>query len=191
MFTGIIEETGGVKKVTRKAGLVRLEIGAARVLDATKVGDSIAVNGVCLTVVDLKNRFCSFEVIPQTLKNTNLGGLRPGQLVNLERSLKIGDRVSGHFVQGHIDCLGVVRRRILKENSVEFEIAVMPDFMPYCLARGSVAVNGISLTIAAVRGNLFKVCVIPHTFKNTNLNSVNPSDKLNIEFDLLAKRAAV
>jgi riboflavin synthase len=191
MFSGIIEETGKVKSIAYAAGVTRLKVRAAKVLGGIKIGDSIAVNGVCLTVVELKDDSLSFEIISRTIKNTNLGLLKPAQSVNLERALKVGDRVSGHFVSGHIDCLGLVRRRSLRNGSLELEIAVTSVLMRYCPDKGSVSVNGISLTVAAVRGNVFKVCVIPHTLKNTNLSLVNPSDKLNVEFDLLAKRTVV
>jgi riboflavin synthase len=188
MFTGIIEELGRVKKITSRAGLIYLEINAKEALLDTKIGDSLAVNGVCLTVVSIGNHSVSFEIMETTGKNTNLRLLKVGQAVNLERSLKIGDRVSGHFVSGHIDCLGKVCRKSLRNGSVEFEISVPPAFMHYCLPKGSVSIDGISLTLTLIRGNIFTVCIIPHTFKNTTLSFIGPSDKLNIEFDILAKR---
>lgn len=188
MFTGIVEEVGKVKKITQRSGVVLFEISAKQTLIDTKVGDSIAVNGVCLTAVAIGGNSFSFELMQQTFKNTNLGFCKIGQAVNLERSLKVGDRVSGHFVCGHIDCLGVVRRKVLRNGSVELEIAVPAEFMRYCLPKGSISVDGISLTLASIQANTFKVCIIPHTFKNTTLNSISPSDKLNIEFDILAKR---
>ncbi|PIQ88112.1 MAG: riboflavin synthase [Candidatus Omnitrophica bacterium CG11_big_fil_rev_8_21_14_0_20_43_6] len=191
MFTGIVEETGKVKKITQQAGLTRLEVSAKKVLSDTKIGDSIAVNGVCLTAVAITDNSLSFEVMLATLKNTNLGLLKLGQAVNLERSLKVGDRVSGHFVSGHIDCLGLVRRRLLRNGSAEFQIAVEPALMRYCLPKGAVSINGISLTIFSVCGNVFTVCIIPHTLKNTTLSFTNPSDNLNVEFDILTKRAGV
>ena len=189
MFTGIVEELGRVKKITFASGVTLLEISAKEVLVDVKIGDSIAVNGVCLTVVSIKGNSVSFEVIDITRKNTNLGLLKIGQAVNLERSLKVGDRVSGHFVSGHIDCLGLIRRKALRNGSVEFEIAVPPDFIGYCLPKGSVSIDGISLTLGLMRANIFTVCIIPHTLKNTTLNFKGPSDKLNVEFDILAKKA--
>ncbi len=188
MFTGIIEELGKVKKITHKPGVTLLEISAKEALIDVKIGDSIAVNGVCLTVVSFGNNFFGFEVMDTTLKNTNLGLLRAGQAVNLERSLKVGDRISGHFVSGHIDCLGLVRKKSLRNGNVEFEIAVPSAFMRYCLPKGSISVDGISLTLAKVFGNVFNICIIPHTLKNTTLNFKGPSDKLNVEFDILAKK---
>ena len=164
-------------------------MSAKEVLDDTMLGDSIAVNGVCLTVVFIAGSSVSFEVMDTTFKNTNLGLLRIGQQVNLERSLKVGDRISGHFVSGHIDCLGTVRRKGLRQGSIEFEISVLPEFMRYCLPKGSVSLDGISLTLAKVSANIFTVCIIPHTLKNTTLNLKGPSDKLNVEFDILAKKS--
>jgi len=189
MFTGIIEELGRVKKIARRGGVFFLEISAKKTLQDTKIGDSVAVNGVCLTVVAMGNDSFGFEVMPQTFKNTNLGLCRQLQEVNLERSLKIGDRVSGHFVSGHVDCLGLVRRKNLRNGSLDFEISVPPAFISYCLPKGSVSVDGISLTLASVGANSFKICIIPHTLKNTTLSFAGPSDKLNVEFDMLAKRA--
>jgi riboflavin synthase len=191
MFTGIVEELGRVKKVIPKAGVTLLEISAKKILNDTKIGDSVAVNGVCLTVVAIGADSLSFEIMHQTLKNTNLGLLKLNQPVNLERSLKVGDRISGHFVLGHIDCLGLVRRKALRNGSIEFEIAVAPAFTRYLLPKGSVSIDGISLTLAAIRANIFTVSIIPHTLKNTTLNFTGPSDKLNIEFDILAKKNSV
>lgn len=187
MFTGIIEELGKIKKISYRAGITLLEISAKEVLVDTKIGDSIAVCGVCLTVVSVGNNSVSFEVIETTRKNTNLGLLKIGQPVNLERSLKVGDRVSGHFVSGHIDCLGLVRRKGARNGSIEFEISIPPIFMRYCLPKGSIALDGISLTLANVCANIVNVCIIPHTLKNTTLSFKGPSDKLNVEFDILAK----
>lgn len=189
MFTGIVEELGVVRKIAHKAGVASLEISAKEVLTDSKIGDSIAVNGVCLTVVAMRNSSLSFEVMDTTFKGTNLGVLNIGQKVNLERSLKVGDRVSGHFVSGHIDCLGLVRKKSVRNGSVEFEISIPPVFTRYCLPKGSISLDGISLTLAEVRGNVFKACIIPHTLKNTTLNFKGPSDRLNVEFDMLVKRA--
>ena len=188
MFTGIVEELGRIKKITLKSGVVLLEISAQKTLQDTKIGESIAVNGVCLSVVSLNNNAVSFQVMGITWKTTNLGLLKIGQAVNLERSLKVGDRVSGHFVSGHIDCLGQVRRKSLRNGSIEFEISIPPASISYCLPKGSISLDGISLTLANVGASIIKVCIIPHTFKNTTLSFKRPSDKLNVEFDILAKK---
>jgi len=191
MFTGIIEELGCVKKIISKAGLLVLEISAKKALLDTKIGDSIAVNGVCLTVVSLRNDSVGFEVMAITAKNTNLGLLKIGQAVNLERSLRLGDRVSGHFVSGHIDCLGKLCRKSLRNGNLELAVAVPPAFMKYCFLKGSVSLDGVSLTLAGKRANVISVYIIPYTFKNTTLNIKRLADKINIEFDILAKKAAV
>lgn len=189
MFTGIVEELGVVKKIAHRSGVTSLEIGAKVVLADSKIGSSIAVNGVCLTLVASGNNSVTFEVMDTTLKGTNLGLLRAGQKVNLERSLKVGDRVSGHFVSGHVDCLGLIRRKGLRCGNLEFEVSVPPEFLRWCLPKGSIALDGISLTLAKASGNVFNVGIIPHTLKNTTLNFKGPADKLNIEFDMLAKKS--
>jgi len=187
MFTGIVEELGRVKRITRQGQVRRLEISASKILENAQIGQSIAVNGVCLTIVALGKDSLSFEVIPATLKDTNLGSLQINEQVNLERSLLVGDRISGHFVSGHIDCVGLVRKKSLRNGNWEFSIAVPPQFMHYCLPKGSIALDGISLTLAEKRSNIFTVNIIPHTLKNTTLSFKGPSDKLNVEFDILAK----
>ena len=190
MFTGIVEELGCLKKISAKGGLLILEISAKLVLLDTKVGDSIAVNGVCLTVVNLGANTVSFEVMNITAKNTNLGILKIGGKVNLERSLKLGDRVSGHFVSGHIDCLGLVRNKFMRNGNLELTVAIPPLFIKYCFLKGSISLDGVSLTIANKRANLISVYIIPHTFKNTTLSFKGLADKLNVEFDILAKKSA-
>ncbi|MDD4898987.1 MAG: riboflavin synthase [Candidatus Omnitrophica bacterium] len=188
MFTGIIEELGVVKGISRRPNIVLLEIAAKKVLDGTKIGDSIALNGVCLTVVKIAKNILSFEVMPRTFKVTNLAALKTADKVNLERSLKIGDRLSGHFVYGHIDCVGVIRKKTFRQNNPCFEIAIPSEFAKYCLSKGAIAIDGISLTIAEKKADTFTVCIIPHTLENTNLKAKMPSDKVNLEFDILAKR---
>ncbi|MBU0548567.1 MAG: riboflavin synthase [Candidatus Omnitrophica bacterium] len=191
MFTGIVEELGKIKRAMRSDRVMVLEVLAQKTLQDTKVGDSIAVNGVCLTVTSLSVNSFSFEVMSETFKKTNLGLLRVGEEVNLERSLKLGDKVSGHFVSGHIDCLGLVRRKGMRSGNLAFEIAIPSSFMRYCLPKGSVSLDGISLTLAEKRANILSVYIISHTLKNTTLSFKGPSDKLNVEFDILAKRTAV
>lgn len=188
MFSGIIEELGQLKNISRKGNLTLFEIEADKACLDTKIGDSISVNGVCLTVIKNENKFLSFEVMPETLKITNLGFLRIKDKVNLERALKVGDRIPGHFVNGHIDCIGLIRNKNYISGNLSFEIAVPLQFMRYVLPKGSIAVDGISLTIADKKSTTFHVYIIPHTLKNTTLGFKGPSDKVNIEFDILAKR---
>jgi riboflavin synthase len=191
MFSGIIEEVGQVKSITRKSASLVLEIGVSLALTGAAIGESIAVNGVCLTVVKKLPQSLCFDLLPETKRVTNLGILKNRDHVNLERSLRMGERISGHFVTGHVDCLGVVRKKRRIDGSLSFEVAVPPESRAQLLPKGSVAVDGVSLTIVEISGNLFSVQIIPHTAANTTLGKKGPADKLNIEFDILAKKAAV
>jgi len=188
MFSGIIEELGEIKEISQRSRVTLLGIRASKILEDTQVGSSISVNGTCLTVVKKEGDIFVFEVMPETLGVTNLGLLRIKDKVNLERALKIGDRLSGHFLSGHVDCLGVIRRKNYISNNLCFEIAIPAKFMGYILPKGSIAVDGISLTVVGKKSDTFSVYVIPHTLKNTTLAFKGPSDKVNIEFDLLLKR---
>ncbi|MCM8797438.1 MAG: riboflavin synthase [Candidatus Omnitrophica bacterium] len=191
MFTGIIEELGKVKRIERRADVSTFIIEAEKVLSDTKIGDSISVNGVCLTVVKKETSCLGFEVIPETLKVTNLGQLKAGEKVNLERSLKADGRISGHFVTGHIDCMGLVRRKTYRSGNLAFEISLPQQFWKYILLKGSIAVDGVSLTVMEKKSNTFTVYIIPYTLKNTVFNFRQPADKVNIEFDILTKAASV
>ncbi len=187
MFTGIVEELGEVKKISRRGAITLFEIKADNALKEAKIGDSISVNGACLTLTEKNPGILNFEVMPETLKVTNLGSLKIGDKVNLERALKIGDRLSGHFVSGHVDCAGVIQRKNYINNNLCFEITIPPKFISYVLPKGSIAVDGISLTIQNKKSSTFSIYIIPHTLKNTTLGFKGPSDKVNIEFDILAK----
>jgi riboflavin synthase len=189
VFTGIIEELGTVQKISRQAKHTLFAIEAEKILEDTKIGDSISVNGACLTVVKKESGILSFEVMPETLKVSNLGAAHILDKVNLERSLKIGERICGHFISGHVDCVGLIRKKNYVQDNLCFEIAVPQEFMRYCLPKGSIAVDGISLTIASKKSNTFSAYIIPHTLKNTTLGLKGPSDKVNIEFDILAKKS--
>lgn len=189
MFTGIIEELGIIKNIIKKSNVTLLEIKARQVLEETKIGDSVAVNGACLTVIEKNTDYLSFQIIEATVRSTNLGSLRISDKVNLERALRVGDRLSGHFVTGHIDCIGLVRKRTYINNNLCFEVSVARQFIKYIIPKGSVAVDGISLTIAEKKANILTVYIIPHTFNNTTLGFKHPSDKVNIEFDILSKKA--
>lgn len=190
MFTGIIEELGEVKKINRYGHISAFEIKAVKASEGVKIGDSISVNGVCLTVAEKKTDVLVFQVLPQTLKITNLGIVKVNDLVNLERALKLGDRLSGHFVTGHVDCRGIIRKKNYIEGNLCFEVAVPVEFMRYILPKGSVTVDGISLTIAGRKSNTFTFNVIPHTLDNTTLKFKKVSGAANIEFDILAKKIA-
>lgn len=190
MFSGIIEELGQVQDISKRVNAI-FRIKAKNVLEDTSIGDSIAVNGVCLTVIKKEPGSLTFEVIPETLRVTNLGNLRIRDLVNLERSLKIGDRLSGHFVTGHVDCTGIIRKKNHIDNNLCLEIAVPAEFIKYCVPKGSVAVDGVSLTLVNQRSAAFRVYIIPHTLSNTTLGLKGPSDKVNVEFDILIKKGTV
>lgn len=187
MFTGIIEALGRVRGMRRKSGVNPLEIGDCS-FQGVQLGESIAVNGVCLTVTKEDKGVLYFDVMPQTLNIANLRDLKVGEKVNLERALKVGDRLSGHFVTGHIDCQGIIRRKAYKNDNFVFEIAVPVKFAGNIVHRGSIAVDGISLTVADKKSNVFSVCIIPHTLKSTNLSFRSASDKVNIEFDILTRK---
>lgn len=189
MFSGIIEELGVVRKISRQGKLTLLCIQADKAASDTKTGQSISVNGACLTVVKNEAGILSFEVMPETLSLTNLGSLKISDKVNLERSLKAGDRISGHFVTGHIDCTGLIRSKSFRNDNLCFQIVVPQEFLKYILPKGSVAVDGISLTVMEKKSNTFNVYIIPHTLKNTTLGFKGPSGKVNIEFDILAKKS--
>jgi len=191
MFSGIVEELGEIKKISKRDKVTLFEIQADRAIEDTLIGSSILVNGVCLTVIKNEEHVLSFEVMPQTLKVTNLGLLRIKDKINLERALKIGERLSGHFVTGHIDCIGIIRRKNYVRENLCFEIAIPAEFMGYILSKGSIAVDGISLTLVDKKSDTFTVYIIPHTLKNTTLSFKGPSDKVNIEFDILTKKNAL
>lgn len=188
MFSGIIEELGEVKGLFRQGSLSCLEVKAGISVEGVKIGDSIAVNGVCLTITKISNSSLFFDVMPETLKITNLGQLKYNDKVNLERALKVGDRISGHFVSGHIDCCGVIKKKGIRAENLVFDIVIPGKFMQNIVLKGSVAIDGISLTVASKKSNEFSVFVIPHTLKNTTLGVKGPSSKVNIELDMLLKR---
>ncbi|MEK6714807.1 MAG: riboflavin synthase [Candidatus Omnitrophota bacterium] len=187
MFTGIIEELGIVRSVTKKGNYTVLEIQADKILGDVQIGDSVAVNGACLTVVKQVKDYLSFEVMEETLKLTNLGELHPNDVVNLERALKVGDRLSGHFVSGHIDAKSLIRKKTFVGENLCFEINIPKGLNKYISHKGSVAIDGISLTVTDVRASSFCVYIIPHTLKNTTFKYKNAGSSVNIEADLLAK----
>lgn len=188
MFTGIVEAVGTVKTIEKKgiSGKISVETRFdAKV--AIAVGDSVAVNGVCLTVTSISGRDFNADISDETLKLTNLGGLEPGASVNLELALTPLKPMGGHFVTGHIDCTGALSARVPKGAGEEFEFTMPAEFRRFLVHKGSVAVDGISLTIAALTGNGFKVAVVPHTIGNTTLGAMASGAAVNIETDLLGK----
>lgn len=194
MFTGIIEELGKIIRINRKSDSMKLIISCNKVIQGISIGSSISVNGACLTVVEMSKNSFEVELVSETIKRMNIGELKEGSLVNLERSLKISDRLEGHFVLGHVDGTGIIERGMSpffrrKNGTVpnEIEITIPHEFTKYIVKKGGVAVDGISLTVVDVTSNSFNVSIIPYTYKNTTLGFKNTGDKVNIEVDILAK----
>jgi len=188
MFTGMIEQIGAIEAVQPASLGARLRIRLAALMDDLKQGDSVSVNGVCLTTVELRAGGFSADVSPETLKRSTLGGLVPGSPVNLERALTPSSRMGGHIVQGHVDGTGEIEA-LERAGGGNWWLTVRPhqDLDRYLVEKGSIAVDGISLTIAAVQTGRFSIAVIPHTFLQTALKFKRPGDPVNIEADILAK----
>ncbi len=184
MFTGIVEEKGTVLELAAPG---RLRVAASRVLEDTRVGDSIAVSGVCLTVVELQDSAFTVDVMPETLRSSTLGRMRPGSPVNLERAMGAGGRFSGHIVNGHVDGVGSVRGVRREENAVVFDIGAGEEIARYVVPKGSVALDGISLTVVDASPTGFTVSVIPHTLEQTTLAEARRGGEANIEVDIIAK----
>ncbi|KUJ90585.1 MAG: riboflavin synthase subunit alpha [Thermoanaerobacter thermocopriae] len=186
MFTGIIEETGTVKNITHGT-FTKIVIKCSKVLEETKIGDSIAVNGVCLTVTNMSNESFAADVMPETMRASNLKDLKTGSIVNLERALQVGRRMGGHIVTGHIDCVGKIIEKRQEKNAFIFKIAINEKFTKYIARKGSIAVDGISLTVVEDGYDYFTVSVIPHTMLKTTLGYKGVGDSVNIEVDILSK----
>jgi riboflavin synthase len=187
MFSGIVEEMGAVTVLRKTLAGARLTILAATVMDDLKIGDSVSVNGICLTVVSRSERDFSVEVSPETLSVSTLGGFAVGMPVNLERAMKLNERIGGHLVAGHVDGVGVIRSRQQDSNAIVFTIGAPPEILRYCVAKGSVTVDGISLTINAITEQGFSVAIIPHTAKMTIVGLKQVNDTVNLESDLIGK----
>jgi riboflavin synthase len=192
MFTGIIEELGSVESIQKStqnaAAGARLKIHCQKVLEDMSEGASIAVNGVCLTAVEVRADSFSADLAPETLLRSNLGALGALSRVNLERPLSLADRLSGHIVQGHVDATGEFRSlEALGDENWWLKLRVPAALDPYLVYKGSIAIDGISLTIAALEGDILSVTIIPHTYRNTTLGTYQPGSRVNIECDILAK----
>jgi riboflavin synthase len=187
MFSGIVEEYGNVVSIEEKENLSIIRIKAKKVAQGTKEGDSISVAGVCLTVVDVRESVLTFDIMKETIDKTILGHLRPGKNVNLERALKMSDRISGHFVSGHVDNMETVKDVITGPNYTELQITICKELAKYIVPKGSVCLDGVSLTIGDVRETFFSVYLIPFTLEVTTLGQNRKGDKINIETDILAK----
>ncbi|MBA7600574.1 Riboflavin synthase [subsurface metagenome] len=183
MFTGIVEEVGTVKA----AQPGKLAISAKKVIENTKKGDSIAVNGACLTITELGDGYFSVDVMPETLRRTNLGMLRPGDGVNLECPLTVGGRMGGHFVQGHVDGTGRVLSATREGEAVLLRFDATQEMMRYIVRKGFIAVDGVSLTVVEHDNTSFQVSLVAYTLENTNLGGKRVGDFVNIEVDIIAK----
>ncbi len=186
MFTGIIETIGTVKSVNDRDGGRTIEI-ATDLAPELALGASISINGVCLTAIGDRTPTLRVETVPETLRRTNLGGLASGDPVNLERPLRVDGRLDGHIVSGHVDIIGIVEGKTAEGGGVRLSVNVAPEYHKYLVEKGSVAVDGVSLTVAALTPNGFEVALIPHTLKVTTLGLREVANKVNLEFDVFAK----
>lgn len=187
MFTGIIEEIGVLQNMKRGTNEYQLTLSAKKVLQDVKLGDSIAVNGVCLTVTSFTSEQFTVDVMPETIKATSLQSLARGSSVNLERAMAANGRFGGHFVQGHVDGVGTIKSKNQVSNAVYFWIETSAEMMRYIVPKGSVTIDGISLTVVEVKDNQFSISIIPHTITETILQFKQHGDGVNIECDMLAK----
>lgn len=187
MFSGIVEEMGAITSMEKTLAGMRLTILASTIMGDLKIGDSISINGTCLTVVTKDERNFAVDVSPETLSVTTLGHLTTGAPVNLERAMKLNERIGGHLVAGHVDGVGTIRNRRQEGNAIFFTIEVPNEILRYCVVKGSVTVDGISLTINDVTDKGFSVAIIPHTAKVTTLGLKQAGDSVNLESDLIGK----
>jgi riboflavin synthase len=187
MFTGLIEDVGKVQKLERRGSSARLAIATALPAAEFLIGDSVAVNGACLTVTTVAGTLLSFDVSPETLDRSGLGRLASGDHVNLERAMRLSDRLGGHIVTGHIDCVAIVAGRREESGNILFSFKVPTEYLRYIIEKGSVAIDGISLTVNSVTPDGFSVNIIPHTAHMTTLRYKKPGDKVNIETDIIGK----
>jgi riboflavin synthase len=187
MFTGIIRERGRVTAVERGGESIRLRVEAPQTAAQVGVGDSIAINGVCLTAVTIENGTVAFDAVPETLRRSSLGRLEPGGEVNVEPALRVGDALGGHYVQGHVDGVGRVSSADPQGEDVVLRIEAAPELLRYLVEKGSVTVEGVALTVTDVDDDGFAVALVPHTLAETTLSSLAPGDPVNLEVDVLAK----
>lgn len=187
MFTGIVEELAQIRSIKPRKKGIRYSISADVVMDDIKIGDSISVNGVCLTIVETKKKYFCMDLVEETLNKSNLGELMEGDVVNLERAMKATDRFGGHIVQGHVETMGVILEKQTQGEEAILSVGLNPEWLRYCIPKGSITLDGVSLTIAKINGNIIEVALIPHTLDNTTLGVKDKSDTLNIETDIIGK----
>jgi len=190
MLTGKVEEMekiGKISKNTKTRSSIQMTVNLGKHAKGLKIGQSVALNGVCLTATKLSKSNCIFEMIEETTRKTDLGNLKSGDIVNIERSLKVGDRLEGHFVLGHVDGVGIIKKIQNKPKEVQVWFEIPKKLSKYVVKKGSITIDGISLTVVDIKNNLASVCLIPHTMEITNFKIKNIGDKLNIETDILGK----
>ncbi len=187
MFTGLVAELGTVQRLARQGNSYHLTVGAKKVLENLKIGDSVAVNGACLTVVRMDDSSFTADVMPETVRLTNIGSLQPGSRVNLERTLRLCDGLDGHIVSGHVEGLGTIYEQRPEGIAVVVTISTPPELLKYIIKKGSIAIDGISLTVTEVTDTSFSVSLIPHTAKETTLGLKKVGDSVNLETDILGK----
>ena len=189
MFAGIVEDTASVRSFENRADFRRLVVASNIDLTGTQPGDSIAIDGVCLTVIDynLEGGLIEFDIAEETMRRSSFGRLRPGSIVNIERSLRLGDRISGHFVFGHVDTQITLKDLIDEGVNIAMRWEFPSQYKQYIATKGSVAIAGVSLTVGEIQGNTFTVYVVPHTLEKTNLGLLKTGAQVNLEFDMLAR----
>lgn len=187
MFTGIIEELGTVQRLERGSNSCLISINASKVLEDVKLGDSIAINGVCLTVTSFDKEHFTADMMAETLNKTNLKDLSSGQKINLERAARLGDRMGGHLVQGHVDAVGKIVEQQKVDIATILRIRVPEEILGYIVAKGSIAIDGISLTVVEVFTDSFTISIIPHTARMTTLGFKKPGDTVNLEADIIGR----
>lgn len=187
MFTGLVEEIGIIHVIQKGEKSAKIIIKAQKVLERVKLGDSIAVNGVCLTVTEFTSNLFSVDVMAETMRLTNLNQLKTNSKVNLERALQLGDRFGGHIVSGHIDGVGIIKEFQKEDNAIWVTISAPDNVLKYVIHKGSITIDGISLTVAYVHDSIFKVSIIPHTKDVTTLLTKDTGDQINLECDIIGK----
>jgi riboflavin synthase len=191
MFTGLVSDIGVLERLTPRQGGARLAVRPGRLpVEALSLGESIACSGACLSVVERGGGLVSFEAVPETLARTTLGGWRPGTRINLERALSVGDRLGGHLVLGHVDGVGEVLRRVPEGQGARLTVSLPAEIAPLVAEKGSVAIDGVSLTVAAVGRDRFEVALIPDTLARTTLGEAGPGARVNLEADVVARHVA-
>ncbi|OGU10486.1 MAG: riboflavin synthase subunit alpha [Ignavibacteria bacterium GWB2_35_12] len=187
MFTGIIEEIGKIKALKPISGSIRITIDANIVTKYLKIDDSVSLNGACQTVIQKSDTEFTVEAVEETLRKSTLGKFRPGKMINLERAMRLGDRLGGHLVQGHIDCIGKVQTIQNEGTGKLLWIEFPPEFSKYVVPLGSICIDGVSLTVAKKENHRFMVSIIPHTWKMTTFNELRVGSEVNLEFDIIGK----